>query len=419
MAQTVAVVRATLTATGSGTTDFTKASFGTPTAAILIRCIANSTNNPSTIADMSIGFWDGTNQRVVAITANDNLGTSDTTRSSDDRYGITLTQTSFASRAEYTISAVTDGIRATMSVDNTGAQCYCTVILLKGVSADTFTFTPNSTQDAATSKTGLSYAPKLAFFLSIGESSARIGGPSTTTSLMSFGVADVNGTHRLLTFRSEDNSSTEIANIGYSETRCVEQLGADARSWAGEITAWNSDGFTMTTRDAATGSDLCFVLTLGGADLSYDLGTLTTPTSTGNSATSTSVAPDAVLVALSTSTSTTIETGSGANGYMLGMADGSGEFAHNLSVEDGASTTNANSAASASALINLDTSVSGTRTDMIDGTVTLNSADFTVNYSAVDGTARKGWWVAFGEVAATGNPWYQYQQQAIVTGVNV
>lgn len=36
MAQTVAVVRNTLTATGSGTTDFTKSGFGTPAAAIII-----------------------------------------------------------------------------------------------------------------------------------------------------------------------------------------------------------------------------------------------------------------------------------------------------------------------------------------------------------------------------------------------
>lgn len=43
MAQTVAIVRNTLTATGAGTTDFTKTGFGTPTAAI-IEVIGGSTS---------------------------------------------------------------------------------------------------------------------------------------------------------------------------------------------------------------------------------------------------------------------------------------------------------------------------------------------------------------------------------------
>lgn len=202
--------------------------------------------------------------------------------------------------------------------------------------------------------------------------------------------------NRLLGFGSVTSSADEVANILFSESRCVGQIFNNATSWTGEVTSWTSDGFVMTTRDGASGGDVCFALALGGADLSFDAGTLTTPTSTGNSSVSTSIAPDAVLLALSTATGTTIESGSGANGLMVGLADDNGQYAHNMSVEDGAATTNANSAASASALVNLDSSSGGSRTDIIDGTVTLNGSDFTINYSATDGTARKGWWVAFG-----------------------
>jgi hypothetical protein len=84
------------------------------------------------------------------------------------------------------------------------------------------------------------------------------------------------------------------------------------------------------------------------------------------------------------------------------MATASTEFSHTGQVEDAADTTNTNSAASATAVVNLDSSSGGTRTDMCDATVTLNASDFTLNYSATDATARKGWWVAFGGAGGGG-----------------
>lgn len=398
MAQTVAVVRNTLTATGAGTTDFTKTGFGTPTAAIIIACTANSTANPAVNGRMSIGFWDGTNQRSVGIYCEDGAATSVTARASDDSYGMILSADGLASAA-FTVSSITDGIRLTMSVDNTSLQFFCTVLLLAGVSANVATFTPNATQNATQASASLGFAPKLIFFTTIGAAAAD---QAIATAIISFGFAAIDGTHRMLAFSATDAAADEAASLQYSETRCVGQIVAGAVTWTGEVTTFGADTYTMTTRDGASGSDVCFALALGGADLSYDTGTLTTPTSTGNQANATDIAADALLLALSTSQGTTMETDADANGYMIGLADDNGQFAHNMSVEDAAATMNCNSAAQATAVLDLDSSSGGTRTDMCDATVTLNSADFTLNFSATDATARKGFWVAFGTAAAGG-----------------
>lgn len=410
MAQTVAVVRNTLSSTVSGAVSFTSSGFGTPAAAIIITCGANSTNNPQDNADLSVGFWDGTNQYAVGVRCIDG-GASAVTDRGSAAYGALVPSTAYA---YYTVSPTTDGITLTLSSGTTSIARFATVILLAGVSASAFTLTANSTVNNTTTKTGLAFTPNLVLF--IGSGLGNFSTSSSSAGIFTFGVAESGGDQRMVSFGSVHAASDEIATQLYSETRVAGQIYNDTETWTGEVTSWTSDGFVLTTRTGGSGGDVVACLALGGADLSYEIGTLTTPTSTASPQTvSTSVAPDALVLALSTATGTSLETGSGANGLMLGMADDNGEFAHNISVEDAAAAMNTASASSASALVNLDSSSGGSRTDMIDGTVALNSSDFTITYSAVDGTARKGWWLAFGVAAAggTANPWYYRLQQGV------
>lgn len=410
MAQTVKVVRNTLSATSGGTADFTSSGFGTPTAAIIIVGEANTTNNPSNGAGIGVGFWDGTNQRVVSVFDEDNQSTTITRRNSDDSYGAKLTDSAATPAvAAYTISAVTDGIRLTLSVDNTTVERYCTVILLAGVSGVSGTFTPNATQNNTQESASLGFAPKLVFFASIGDTVADRD--SQTNAILSFGFAEQGGTHRAVLWGAVSGAADEAATVKYSEDRCVGQAFNGTLTWAGEVTTFGVDTFTMTTRDGASGSDVCFYLALGG-DVSFDCGTLTTRTGTGDDVNATDIAPDALLLMLSGASSTTLATDSKANSLMLGMADDDGEFSHNIIVEDAAATSNTASQASATACVDLDSSAAAAKTDLCDATATLNASDFTLNYTVVDGTARKGWWVAFGTAAAGGNR----RRRAIICG---
>lgn len=398
MAQTVAVVRATLSATSGGTTDFTKSGFGTPTAAIIFTCAAAVTANPNASGQMSVGFWDGTNQRAVGFVGLDAQATSANYRSSDDSYGLIAPSSSATAQFAYTISAITDGIRLTLSVDNTSVERYCTVILLSGVSAKAGTFTPNATQNGTQASASLGFAPELIFFASCNSTAADINGNGDA--VFNFGFAEINGTNRCIMRRVVDAQADEAAVIQFSETRGIGAISSSALIWTGEITMWGSDTFTMTTRDGNTSSVVCFFLALGGADLSYDTGTLTTPTSTGDNVNATDVSADALLLYLSTASGATYASDSQANGLMIGATDDDGEFCHNSFVEDGATTTNTSSAAQAAQCIDLDTSSGGSLSNVCDATCTLNASDFTLNYTTVNATARKGWWVAFGPAAA-------------------
>lgn len=399
MAQTVAVVRASLTATNGATTDFTKTGFGTPTAAIIIFDNSNGTNNPQTSSLLGVGFWDATDQRAISAGATDNQGTSATYRSSDDSYGLVMAADG-SNKAAYTVSNITDGIRLTMSVDAISDSHFCTVMLFSGISAKTGTFTPNATQNSTQASASLGFAPKLIFFSTIGNTAADTAGGATC--IVSFGFAAESGpTHRNLIHALSDAQGAELANVHFSTTRCVGQSSGDAQQWAGEVTTFGADTFTMTTRDGGTGSDVCFFLALGGADISYDTGTMTSRTATGDDVNATDITPGAILTAFSTAASTTLQTAaSGANSLQFGMGDADGQFSHNMSSQDAADTTDNNSRSTANKLISLDTSTGSGATLFIEGTVTLNASDFTVNYTTVNATARLGWWVVFANSGA-------------------
>lgn len=399
--QSVAVVRGTLSATG-GTTDLTSAGLGTVDAAIIFCSNANTTNNPQAHASMSVGFWDGTNQRTIGAFSLDGSGTSDEGRvSGDDRaLKFTTTNTAAANLNEYTASAITDGVRLTQTVDNTNVERYVTAVLLSGVDAAAGTFTPNSTQDAAQESASLGFSPESLFFLCIGNDT--VDQDQVAHSIFSFGAATPTA-HRMTAIGHEDAVGTTDCTLLYSETRCVGQVFDGALSWAGEVTTFGADSFTMTTRDGGSGGDLCFYLALGG-DFSGELGTLTTPASTGTDAVSTGVSPDAVLSLMSTASGATLHTDSGAEGVSLGASDGTNDYAHNFTTGDGLATSNSQSAASASAVIDLDDENGGFQ-NLADATVSaMGSSSFTLNYSAVPVTARKGFYLAFGEAAASGAP---------------
>ena len=399
MVQTVAVIRATLTATGAASTDFTKASFGTPTAAIIILCNAASGANPITGAAMSVGFWDGANQRVISNYMVDNVADSQTDRFSDDSYGAVIS-TNGGIVCAYTVSAITDGIRLTLSVDNTAGQRFCTVLLLSGVSAKAGSIVPGTTQNSTANSASLGFAPKLIFFADIVGAAADT---NTTTAALGFGFAEVAPLHRSIVMRASDAAAAEEASAYYSETRVGMAISASAYSWGYEVTTFGADTFTLTSRDGAPGSRILFFLALGGADLSYDVGSLSTPTATGDAAIATDITPAAVLLAVSTIDElATIEVGVQAEGLMLGMGDANGQFSHNYSLDDAATTMSTDSAAQAAQIVDLDDQNSGTRRDLVDATLALNANDFTLSYSVVAAIARRGFWVAFSQAAAGG-----------------
>ena len=405
MAQKTATVRNTLSsASVGGTTDFSVSGFGTVAAAFIFVTFANTTNNPAANAGMAVGFWDGTNARVCGFKALDNQGTTTVYQINNDGYGAAIPNAAGVA-SYYTVSNITDGIRLTLAVDNHSLAHYCFVTLIGGISAKALTLAPgNNNGDTATSPS-LGFAPKLVFFMT---TAFALVDSEDTEARFSFGVAGVPGAivQRSITFRSRSGQSSEVADQLFSETRIGGVLGLDVVFATVEMTTLGADTYTMTSR-AGTGNwvdlggPIAYQIALGGADLSFDLGTFNTRTTTGTSQLTAAVAAESILLAFGTATGTSLETGSGANGLGFGVADANGQFSQNVSVEDAASPTNTNSAAQAAEVLDLDSSSGGSRTDLVDATVSSFNPP-TLNYSVVDGTARKGFYVAFGPPPSSG-----------------
>lgn len=399
MAQTVAVVRGTLSGVASSTTDFTASGFGAVAAAIVLVDDTRSGANPANNARIGVGFWDGTSQVGLGFFSGDGLATAATRRAAGTA-AIIAGPNYPTSGYGYTasIANITDGVRITQT--GTTNDRYVTVILLGGVSAKIQTLTINNTNGGTVASASLGFAPKLLLMGTIGNTTTT----SAAAGILSLSVAESGGLHRGLGFCSLDAAADAAVNQLYSETRLVGQVYNGWNAWNAEVTTWGADSLTITTRDGASGSDLAYLLILGGADLSYSVGTVTTRTSTGTDTISTTgIDPDAVLMMVGTTdTAGSIVSDSRANGLMIGAADASGQYSHSIYDEDAAATSNTGSVSSATTILDLDSSASGSRTDVATASVTLGSGKFTLDYSAADATARKGWYIAFGEATSGG-----------------
>ncbi len=399
MAQTTAVITQSLP-NAAGSVDFTSSGFGTPTAAIILYGDANTTNNPQASSGIGVGFWDGTNVRTMSLWAQDGAAATLAKRIARTDVAAAIANGGSTWSCSYTISNITDGVRLTLSTDNTTLDRYATVILLAGVSAKVLSLTTNATVDTGTTSASLGFAPDLILTTCIGFTgqTPNSGTTQTSTGLLSFGLAASDGTHRMSAWQILQSASVETVSAYFSEAYCAGQLSATAIDYGIEITAWGSDDFTATSRIAGTGSDLIYVLALGGADLSFLAGTITTATSTGAvDTTTTGIDPSAVLLGMTAvDTAATIKTDSQASSFSIGAASSTVNGGFAAVDEDNAGTSNADSAYSATKALYLRTSASGTSSDLVAADVTPATGKFTTNYTTVSATARKGWYLAFG-----------------------
>lgn len=393
MAQGVAVIRGVLPDTATSFVDLKQTSFGTPTAAIIIACAGNSTNSTDTDAQMSIGFWDGTNKATHGIKSEDNLTTTTTQRTDDHTYGLTFME-GFSGGfllTQYSISSITDGIRLTCSTDNTTRQRYVTVILLKGVSAAVGSIAAAGSISGTSTSASLGFAPKLILFSTIGN---NVDNTQTSNSNFAIGVADVNGgIHCSGSYQRTGRTTSEWTTV-YSDTYLCFPT---RNSIDCELTVsnWGTDDFTIRNEVDADASYWHY-LALGGADLSYEIGGTTTKTTTGTQSYTTTNQPDALMLALSQSTAVdTLNLSSDNESVSWGMSDGTNDYCHAIAGGDGLSTTNEQSMSHADRVMDLDSESSGFSA-LLDASVdSFNSTDFTLNYSVASGSAHRFWWLAF------------------------
>lgn len=393
MVQKTAIVRQLLTATGADFTDFTVPGFGTPTAAIFVVCAAGAVN-PQANSQIAIGFWDGTNQRGIGAYSQDNVANAICVRCASGIKAIVGAASSASLQYGYQASAITDGVRLTMVDDATGLQRHCTCILISGVNAKVITFTPNTTLAGTANSGSIGFTPKLILTAGIGHSA---GGQFADFSSWAFGVARCSDLHQKLVAQSATNAvTTSQVCLSMVNTECMGQVSGDATNWRGELTAAGADDFTITTKVNSSGGDIVYCLVLGGDDLLFDIGVLTTPTVTSVVTIPTIVEPESLLIVSTLAIDNTTQITGNSECASIGMANAVAQYSHNATDGDAIAPTNTQSVSTADRVIDLDIENAGF-SNIIDATVdSLNAADFKLNYSAVSASSRLGWWLAFG-----------------------
>jgi hypothetical protein len=408
MAQTTAVITQALPSV-AGSVDFTSSGFGTPTAAIIFFGDANTTLNPQNGAGIGVGFWDGTNVCTMSAWTQDGAASTVAKRLARTDLAVALVGGSTTMSCSYTISNITDGVRLTLSADNTDLDRYATVILVAGVSAKVLSLTTNPTVDTGTASASLGFAPNLILTTCIGFTgqTPNSGTTQTNTANLSFGLASSDGTHRMTAWAVQNATSSDVCSSYFSELYCAGQLSSTAIDYGIEVTNWGADDFTATTRIAGSGSDLIYVLALGGADLSFAAGTITAPLTTGAvDTTTTGIDPSAVLFGLLTNTAAdAVATANAqASAVSVGAASSSVNAGYAAISEDAlsAATNSAAEYSGTNALLLLK-STAGVTADVLTADVTPGTGKFTVDYSLVSATlAYKGWYLAFGPAGGGG-----------------
>jgi len=380
--------------TSTGTQYVTVSGMGTPKAAIFFHGWGTAFNSSLDNNQLGFGATDGSGNIAVHAIEADNYGTTDTARSYNRSYSILRDGSWNPYFAAAATSFITDGVRLDWDYVYDSARKIL-VLFLGGadLSADIIDFQPSGIGN--TSHTGMDFAPDVLVTFGTGLPTAA---HEDDNAILALGCATrETTTQNYCAFMSSVNgeAATKLSSLLESD-RCTGQMHNEALSWSGAITAWAADGFTMTTYGSSTGSDRVGILALKIDGGEFHLGDYDTATSTGTQAyTSPGFEPLALLgVATNLASMDAIATDRGC--INIFASDGTDDHCHIGDSDDGAATTVCWHETNDAQLLNIDGS-DASKTDLVDATLdSFDASGFTLDYSTVDGTARKFWALAIG-----------------------
>lgn len=415
MTITTAVIRQAAN-TSTGTQDFTSSGFGTAKAAIFLFTSAVTDGTAINGHDIGMGFTDGTKQYVLNGNSVHNVGTTDNRRYLFTNAVITFGTPGASSPtlAQAAFSAfITDGIRINWTVVNTATLITCILLGGDDLSVHANEKSMLDTVDSVIDITDPGFEPDV--ILAINSEKITASGDRPWL-FLTFGAVHNDGAggidQRFISHAMKDGLATSeiysrISNQGGCGTISASSGNYD---WYGEFSAFDSSGFSVTTRNAGGNNALLCYLALKFANHESWVGTHTTPTSTGNDAeTGPSLKPQLVILGQSFNEVVNTSYSDGRAGPIgLAVFTDSAEFANSAAVEDAAGTTN-NQSLSDNVAIQLPDH---------DGTAGLTAsfvsmdsgAGWTNNYSVVDATAKLFWAVAVEEDAVAASSLFRQRQ---------
>lgn len=398
------VIRAAVGTGATGTQDFRDPNMTeTPNAAILILTNALTDGTPADTALISVGLAATTVERVNVLCRSTNGGASTSTRrrAVDAIIQVADDSNTVVGQADFSsfLADVGAGAGIQINVTNAFESAYLLTIILLAID-DVFvgTYTTGAAASDTTAVTDPAFLPDAVIAIS---SDTTIPG-ATNPLLYSLGFA-VNGSgQNCVGMREGNGAGTGQPSLRIAADRLAIEVDVSGNEvWGSELTSWDANGFTVTQRTAGGGGDEVGYMALNLGSLSAWAGTVTSPTSTGSqSITSPGFTPILVILLLSTGE----ETGTGytdnrAGSWGAGAFTANGQYSNTVQIEDAADTTNTQSLSNDVAVDLPDDDGVALCTASF---VSMDSAGWTLNHTAVAATGKV--WPAFaiGSVSAAG-----------------
>lgn len=393
------------------TVDFTVSGMGTPDCAIFYVSGAATAANPNNLNQFGIGFWRDSDDAQNSSGCSDTNGAT-TTASGRSGHGARAIYLPTAAatpvmQVGYTASGITDGVRLTLSEDNTGVSRYCHAVLFWGaenVYVGDFSVASGGTQDI----TAPGFKPSLVLFHTSGAAGAS--GAVIDNAVMGHGWAHNSSsdvvTQACMLFSSLDNASSSKVNTAVRDDSCIARSLADDTSITNRASASNFDssGFSLTNT-SATGSGFSgYYLAIGLADPdSVAVGIHTDSTSAG-SVSNTSLPWKPAFLGVGMMRETTLNTTNTApvTGFTVGLADGTTNCSMGICSVDSTGTTDTESWQNSANLYLRDHQGSNDATCTVSS---FNSDGWTFSWDAAkNGTYKFPFWAVKEDTGASISP---------------
>jgi hypothetical protein len=383
------VVRAVMDGTVSGSGQrYEIAGFGKPRAALVFMGNTGGADGGYwTDGTTSIGFWSEDDSQACCWMASQNGVATTLVERGITTDSVARQERGSVLRTEHSCSGVANGVMLTEEIGGYPYDTLITVVLIGGpdVEAKVDTFLPATTAGNTAQETGLAFRPDCLFTMSAG-----ITLESTTQGVQAFGVAA--GHHATITNYSahvwgQTGVGTSQNGSWLSDDYCVGQAHADSLNWGAKVNQFTGDGFIMETGAGDTGSDNIAYLALKVPGVNFHLGALTSETSTGNKTYNNVGFKPGFFFGAITPVTTIDSNFEGASvSYFAGDTTSAVNFGYHA--QDNVNTTvTGNTSGTDPSLLH----PSG-GADMVNFSFnSVHASGYTLNYSAVNPTARKGW----------------------------
>lgn len=363
----------------------------TPAAALIFASQHTPATGASEIANanLGIGFLQGSNQIAMTVTSEDNQTTSDSRKAYSNTTAALLGGYTGSALLVGSAAAASGGIDITYTTTATSRSAFFVAFAGPDITAAVGAHDLGNT--TSPTSVSLAFEPDVVIIAGVASANFTATGASGDN-LLTFGIATKDGTQRCVMFTELTSNAAGGAPLQAILTNRVGGSLTTAGANPYTITAggFSGSGFQLTTSAATSGVDVAY-MALNFAGRRCKLVDFTTPTSTGSQAiTGAGFTPQFALVVLTNLEATDPSFSISTSDLMSGLsicAVGDEQWGHSVRLNSGSDPTDTASFAGNYAVIG----ASDTDSKAILATLTSFDSDgMTLNYSAVQGTGKKG-----------------------------